>query len=213
MTTPPALPASPLQPEPQEWRRWLGFRSLRARIFAVNIVAVIVLAIMLLYLDTVRSRLLIERSTELGRQAITIAGFAGDLPPAELAAAIERKGYPRGTRVRLYAPDGTLLADNWRRPETPRFEVEDPATQTWRRRSARWIDRALETVNGSGRPEAYREARHRQWPAVGGGGGGAGDGRRGDAGAAGGGRLFRAGGGGAGDGDRGGGADRFGAPT
>jgi two-component system sensor histidine kinase ChvG len=160
------VPASPLQPEPQEWRRWLGFRSLRARIFAVNVLAVIVLAIMLLYLDTVRSRLLDERSTELGRQAITIAGFAGDLPAGELAAAIERKGYERGTRVRLYAPDGTLLADNWRRPETPRFEVEDPAKQTWRRRSARWIDRALETVNGSGRPEAYAEAgvdNGRQW--------------------------------------------------
>lgn len=161
-----ALPASPLQPEPQEWRRWLGFRSLRARIFAVNIVAVIVLAIMLLYLDTVRSRLLVERSNELGRQAITIAGFASDLPPEELTAALERKGYPRGTRIRLYATDGALLADNWRRPETPRFEVQDPAVQTLKRRSARWLDRALETVNGSGRPEDYREARldtGRQW--------------------------------------------------
>jgi two-component system sensor histidine kinase ChvG len=151
---------------PQEWRRWLGFRSLRARIFAVNVVAVIVLAIMLLYLDTVRSRLLVERSNELGRQAITIAGFASDLPAEQLAAAIERQGYARGTRVRLYAPDGTLLADNWRGAAAPRFTVEDPAQQTWRRRSARWIDRALETVNASRRPADYREApvdTGRQW--------------------------------------------------
>ena len=59
--------------EVQEWRRGLGFASLRARIFAVNIIAVLVLAIMLLYIDAVRGRLLDERSAELAREALTRA--------------------------------------------------------------------------------------------------------------------------------------------
>ena len=49
-STKPERPSEPseFQAEFQEWRRGLGFGSLRARIFAVNIVLVIVLAIMLL---------------------------------------------------------------------------------------------------------------------------------------------------------------------
>jgi two-component system sensor histidine kinase ChvG len=139
--------------EVQEWRRGLGFGSLRARIFAVNIVAVIVLAIMLLYLDTVRSRLLDERSGELARQAVTIAGFAGDLPPAAMVASLESRNFARGTRVRLYSGDGVLRADNWREGSNRRFTLEDPARESWRHWSARVIDRALEKI-GSARPLA-----------------------------------------------------------
>ena len=143
--------------EVQEWRRGLGFGSLRARIFAVNIIAVIVLAIMLLYLDTVRSRLLDERTAALAHQAVTIAGFAGDLPPGLRIASLESRGFARGTRLRLYASEGAMQADNWRSANVARFAIDDPAQQTWRRRSARFIDRALEVV-GSFRPlPAYFE--------------------------------------------------------
>ncbi len=155
--------------EVQEWRRGLGFGSLRARIFAVNIVAVIVLAIMLLYLDTVRARLLDERSGELARQAATIAALAGELPAQQRVPALERRTFERGTRLRLYAADGALLADNWRQPGTAQFLLDDPQTQSWRRRSARFIDRALEAV-GTTRPILpYEEARTDsggQWPEV-----------------------------------------------
>jgi two-component system sensor histidine kinase ChvG len=155
--------------EVQEWRRGLGFGSLRARIFAVNIFAVIVLALMLLYIDTVRARLLDERTTELARQAVTIAGFAADLPPAGLVASLERRSFDRGTRLRLYGDDGGLVADNWRQSGVRQFVPDDPATDTWRRRSAKFIDRALEEV-GSFQPlPAYAEAkpdRAGQWEEV-----------------------------------------------
>nr|WP_310523313.1 ATP-binding protein [Polymorphobacter sp.] len=144
-------PAPPRPDEVQEWRRGLGFGSLRARIFAVNIVAVIVLAIMLLYINTVRSRLIDERTNELSRQAVTIAGFAGDLPAPSLTVSIERRDFARGTRLRLYDGDGALMADNWRRAGAHRFVLDDAARQTWRRRSARYIDLLLEDV-GSFRP-------------------------------------------------------------
>ena len=124
---------STLTPEPsevQEWRRGLGFGSLRARIFAVNIIAVIVLAIMLLYLDTVRSRLLDERTAALAHQAVTIAGFAGDLPPGLRIASLESRSFARGTRLRLYASKGAMQADNWRSANVARFAIDDPAQQT-----------------------------------------------------------------------------------
>ena len=144
--------------ERHEWRRGLGFGSLRARIFAVNIVAVIVLAIMLLYLDTVRSRLLDERTGALAHQATTIAGFAADLPLPHRIASLERRDFARGTRLRFYGVDGSVRADNWRRPTVTRFVIDDPAQGGWRRRSARFIDRALEVVASIQPLPAYREA-------------------------------------------------------
>ena len=132
----------------QEWRRGLGFGSLRARIFAVNLLAVIVLAIMLLYLDTVRSRLLDERTASLANEAITVSRLVTDLPPTARPGSILRLGMERGTRVRLYAGSGERLADNWLNPKTPRFVIEDPAAYGWRRSSAKAIDRALDAVLG-----------------------------------------------------------------
>lgn len=168
-STKPDRPAGSEPSEVQEWRRGLGFGSLRARIFAVNIIAVIVLAIMLLYLDTVRSRLLDERTTGLAHQATTIAGFAADLPDTARIASLERRSFARGTRLRLYADSGAVIADNWRQPGTERFIVEDPAQATWRWRSARVIDRVLETL-GSFQPlPVYREAAPdtaAQWPEI-----------------------------------------------
>jgi two-component system sensor histidine kinase ChvG len=144
--------------EVQEWRRGLGFGSLRARIFAVNFIAIFVLAIMLLYLDTVRSRLLDERTAALANQAVTIAGFAADLPPADRTASLERRSFAAGTRLRLYGVDGSVRADNWRAAGVNRFEIRDPAQDSWRRRSARFIDRALEVVASIQPLPPYREA-------------------------------------------------------
>lgn len=146
----------------QEWRRGLGFGSLRARIFAVNLLAVCVLAIMLLYLDTVRARLLDERTDALSNEAVAIAGLAADLP-----AGLERLSFARGTRIRLYAGDGGLLTDNWHGPATRQFRIEDPAAYSWRRASAKFIDRALEQVQGNRALPVYAEAmpdRAGQWP-------------------------------------------------
>lgn len=141
----------------QEWRRGLGFGSLRARIFAVNLVAVIVLAIMLLYLDTVRSRLLDERTASLANEAAAVARLMAELPDDARAGAICRLGLARGTRVRLFAEAGPRLADNWQNPQNPRFVVEDPAAYGWRRASAKAIDRALDAVLGFRTLSAYAE--------------------------------------------------------
>lgn len=151
----------------QEWRRGLGFGSLRARIFAVNIIAVIGLAIMLLYIDTVRARLLDERTAELAREAVTIATLAGRLPESERPAALAGLGFERGTRLRLYDGDGRRLADNWAQAETPRFMLDPPGAAGWRRRAALFIDQALERVARIRPPGRYAEAlpdRAERWP-------------------------------------------------
>jgi two-component system sensor histidine kinase ChvG len=156
--------ASTRNDPPFEWRQGLGFASLRARIFAVNLVAVFVLAIMLLYLDTVRARLLDERMDALGNEALAIAGLASDLPPA-----LERLSFARGTRIRLYAADGGVITDNWRQPVTTRFAIENPADYSWRRASAKFIDRALERLLRTQPLPAYAEAtpdRASHWPEI-----------------------------------------------
>lgn len=153
----------------QEWRRGLGFGSLRARIFAVNIIAVLALAIMLLFIDTVRARLLDERTAELAREAVTIAQLAADLPADARAAAIARLGFARGTRVRLYAQDGALLADNWQSAGVARFTLDNPDETSWRRRSALYIDQALERINRTRPPSLYAESAPdtaAQWPEI-----------------------------------------------
>ena len=151
----------------QEWRRGLGFGNVRARIFAVNVLAVIVLAIMLLYLGTVRSRLLDERTASLANEAATVARLVADLPEGARAASINRLGLMRGTRVRLFGSDGTRLADNWQNPRNPRFVVEDPAAYGWRRASAKAIDRGLDAVLGFRTLAPYAEPaddRAAAWP-------------------------------------------------
>lgn len=155
--------------EVQEWRRGLGFGSLRARIFAVNIIAVLAFAIMLLYIDTVRARLLDERTAELARETVTIARLAADLPPPARTSALGRLGFARGTRVRLYAEGGALIADNWAQADVPRFVLDDPAQTSWRRRSALYIDQALERIIRTTPPAVYAEATldtAAQWPEI-----------------------------------------------
>ncbi len=150
-------PAARAEEAVQEWRRGLGFGSLRARILAVNLMAVIVLALMLLWLDTVRSRLLDERSASLANEAVTIATLAAELPEPARAAGVLRLALERGTRVRLYDGDGARLADNWQSPRNPRFIIEDPSSYGFRRASAKAIDRVIDTVLGVSTLAAYAE--------------------------------------------------------
>ena len=153
----------------QEWRRNLGFGSLRARIFAVNVVAVIVLAIMLLYLDTVRYRLLAERSDALANEAAAVAQLLADRPAPDRARAVAAMGLARGARLRLYGADGAPLADNWQNPRNPRFVVEDPAAYGWRRAAAKRIDRVLDAVLGFRDLPAYAETpadAAARWPEI-----------------------------------------------
>ncbi len=151
------------------WLGGIGLGSIRARIMAVNLLAVVVLALALVYLDSIRTQLLDGRRAELTRQAVTVAALLGEarLSPPATDAMFRRLSFERGTRVRLYDATGTIEADNWRGPGVRRFVIQDPETAGWRRRSARAIDQILEFVTGAPTLHPYVDAgpdRRASWP-------------------------------------------------
>lgn len=145
--------------------RFRIWQSLSAKILAVNIFALMVLAGGILYLDSYRARLIEARQAELVAQAQTIAHFLGWAPGALEAAS--RLAGARGMRVRVYGEDGSLLADNWANPGVPRFDGVDPARDGWRRRSAVAIDRAIAFLTGAPVPpplDVPETDRRDAWP-------------------------------------------------
>lgn len=146
----------------------LRSRSLGFRILLVNLVALVGFAIGVFYLDSFRERLLATRQAEMIGQASIVAQFlAGQPGTPEPHARIARLSLPRGTRVRLYRPDGRLVADNWSDPGMPRFVLEDPTTEGFRRASARVLDRFVEVASLGTRIPAWEEPesdRLESWP-------------------------------------------------
>ncbi|WP_194743541.1 sensor histidine kinase [Thermaurantiacus tibetensis] len=143
-----------------------GRRSLALRILLVNLVALVGFAIGVFYLDSYRERLLATRQAEMVAQGQIIAHLLAGEPGRE-AERIARLALPRGTRVRLYGPDGALLADNWRDPAMPRFVLEDPTTAGFRRQSARTLDRFIEIASFGARLPLWEEPavdRLESWP-------------------------------------------------
>lgn len=128
--------------------RFSGWSSLVTRILFVNLLALIALAGGLFYLEGFRSRLLEAREQELLRQGAIVAQFLAIEGLEEGRRAVLAISDPRGTRIRLYAPSGALVADNWSNPGVKQFELVDPTTEGFRRQSAIVIDRAIDLVTG-----------------------------------------------------------------
>lgn len=128
--------------------RYSGWSSLATRILVVNLLALMVLAGGILYLENFRARMLETRAQELMAQAEIMAGLLEDLPAEERRTAIAAFESARGTRARLYDPSGALVADNWASADTSRFQLEDPTTEGFRRDSAMAIDRAIDALTG-----------------------------------------------------------------
>lgn len=145
--------------------------SLIWRILAVNILALLFLAGGILYLDQYRINLLIQRQSELMTQAELIAqtvaevAVLGDDPQLDESRAtliIDRLADHTPARIRLFRADaaGSLALDS--RFETPTTAVRSeklrpPGSINFRGRSARFIDRALETFSALEDPPAYEE--------------------------------------------------------
>jgi len=148
--------------------RWSRTWSLSARILAVNIFALLILAGSIVYLDSFRERLIEQRREEIRQQAGQIARLiaAMDSDQPTLQAIVHSYGTPRGTRLRVYNAGGQRIADNWE-GNSRRFALRDPESEPWRKDVARFLDRIIESF-GSYRPlPPYREARvdrAQQWP-------------------------------------------------
>ncbi len=130
----------------QIWLGGLGFGSIRARIMAVNVIAVVLFALALIYVDSVRTRLYDGRSAEMARQAQTVAVMLAEAPATDAAIMVRQLSFDRGTRLRLFDANGRLKADNWTEPGVRRFVIEDPDDAGFRRNSAQLIDKVIEVL-------------------------------------------------------------------
>ncbi len=137
----------------------LGFpigRSLTARILAVNLIPLLVLAGSLFFLDSYRRQLLDERFKLARIEAqITAEALAGATRERQ-EALLSQIGREQRMRLRMYDSDGTLIADSFDLDE-PSFIFDDPVAEPFLEDLARWTDDALNFAVGAPSPPPYVE--------------------------------------------------------
>ena len=131
--------------------RWSRRLSLRQRILAVNIFAIVIFAGSLFYLDGFRSRLTQARLDQSQSEAVMIAHMLGAVAAPARQAILVRLGQDSGTRLRIYGRDGRMEADSWS-GAPPTYELRDPATEAWYRGVARALDNGFDAIVGARRP-------------------------------------------------------------
>ncbi len=127
---------------------WTRRTSLTARILAVNIIALGLMAGSLFYLDSYRRQLVAERFKLASAEAeIAAAGLAHSSLPerARLAAQI---GANQHLRLRVYGPDGVLRLDSFK-VAGPSFAFADPQADPWYLNAARVLDRSMNWTLGT----------------------------------------------------------------
>lgn len=145
---------------------WARKLSLTARILAVNVIALGLMAGSLLYLDSYRRQLLAERFSLARSEAQITADALGEATPAERTRLLVRIGPRQHMRLRVYAADGALVADSFALAP-PAFAFIDPARESWTRKAARVLDRITDLLLGAPPIEPYAEhTRGDTWPEV-----------------------------------------------
>ena len=137
----------------------LGFpldASLTARILAVNLIPLMLLAGGLFFVDSYRKQLLTERYNLARIEAqITAKALAGASLPQQQALMVQI-GQEQHMRVRMYDGAGRLWADNFQLAP-PSFQFRDPAAETWSEGFARGMDRVVNFLVGASSPPRYHE--------------------------------------------------------
>jgi two-component system sensor histidine kinase ChvG len=140
--------------------------SLTARILAVNLIPLMLLAGSLFFLDSYRRQLLEERFKLARIEAqITAEALAGATRQRQDALLIQI-GKEQHMRLRMYDSEGKLWADSFELAE-PSFEFRDPAAQPWSEDVARAMDRAVGFLVGEEAPPDYVEPTEQHadaWP-------------------------------------------------
>lgn len=129
-------------------RPWTARWTLTWRILAVNIFAVLILALGVIYLDAFRNKLSEERIDRFEREAEISAITAALVPPEQRARAIAAIGQATRSRIRLYDAQGRLAADSWALTG-PTYRLRDPAQESWAKDAARALDRGFNALVGA----------------------------------------------------------------
>jgi two-component system sensor histidine kinase ChvG len=161
----PAI-ASPKSEAADQSAGWSGQVSLTPRILAVNILALLMLAGGFFYLDSFRSRILDNRAAQAARETLLTSEALNAFPRRHRARLLVRLADDTGTRLRLFAPDGALLADSMALG-VGNFRLVDPATDGMGQRVARWLDAGIDlVVNAQGAPPYRERTSGDEWPDV-----------------------------------------------
>jgi len=130
--------------------------SLTARILAVNLIPLMLLAGSLFFLDDYRRQLLEERFKLARIEAqITAEALAGATRERQEALLIQI-GKEQRMRIRMYDAEGRLWADSFALAE-PSFAFVDPVAAPWSQDFARGLDRAVDFLVRADSPEPYIE--------------------------------------------------------
>ncbi len=134
---------------------WSRRLTLRQRILAVNIFAILILAGSLFYLDSFRSRLTEARIDQARQETVMISHMLAAVPGSRWKPVLVQLGQDSGTRLRVYQPDGTRLADSWD-GASPTYELRDPKGEPWYRGVARALDNGFDALVGAEAPPIHR---------------------------------------------------------
>jgi two-component system sensor histidine kinase ChvG len=145
-----------VRPEPRSLvLRWSGRIPLAARILAVNILPLALLAGSFFYLDGFRTRLIGERITQTRNEARLLAAAITPSSSDVREGLISRPDDTDRVRLRLVRSEGQLVFDSWQ--HGARMHMVDPVKeQSWQRRAARWLDEAIDVVVDADVPPAFR---------------------------------------------------------
>lgn len=133
---------------------WSGRLSLRQRILAVNVFALALLAGSFFYLDSYRTRLIVERVNQAAAEARLMTAAMDRMTVPERQSFVRKVGRETGARIRLADGAGRIVADSW--VDGPSFRLADPRTESWQRHVARWLDEAIEFVVDAREPTIFK---------------------------------------------------------
>ncbi|MFM2300589.1 MAG: hypothetical protein RLZZ84_325 [Pseudomonadota bacterium] len=148
--------AEPTSDSVSERLFWTRRTSLTARILAVNIIALGLMAGSLFYLDSYRKQLLEERFKLARSEAEITADGLAETPVSGRRALLERVGTEQTLRLRLYNAKGQLVTDSFATGAPP-FALVDPTSEPWYQQSARVLDRGMNWLLGTAPIPAYRD--------------------------------------------------------
>lgn len=127
---------------------WSWRVSLTARILAVNVIALALLAGSLFYIDSYRKELLAERFRLAASEADITSHALVDRSRKQRRALMMQIGSGLQLRLRLYDHEGELEEDSFDLDE-PSYTFVDPATEPVLRKAARVLDRGMDVLIGA----------------------------------------------------------------
>ena len=136
--------------------RWPWRVSLTARILAVNVIALGLLAGSLFYIDSYRKELLAERFRLATAEAQVTADGLEQATRKGRVELIRRIAREQGLRLRLYDKEGALAADSFEL-DPPTYTLIDPKTEPWYQHAARLLDRGMDLMLGAPPIPDYRD--------------------------------------------------------